>query len=138
MIEDVIGECNVSEHVLKEIDNNTKVESPGMLYKHYAPNTKCLLIYSKDLNLLKEEIKKHITNKTIILGSNNLKDINCYKFINYGNTLEEISHNLFSLLRLCDTYQGDLIIIEGVEKKGLGLAIMNRLIRTSNFNYIEL
>ena len=138
MIEEVIGYCNVSDHVLKEVDSNSKVESPGMLYKHYAPNTKCLLIYSKDINLLKKEINKHLSNKTIILGSNNLKDINCYKFINYGNTLEEISHNLFSLLRLCDTYQGDLIIIEGVEKKGLGLAIMNRLIRTSNFNYIEI
>ena len=138
MIEDVVGVCNISEHVLKEVDTNTKVESPGMLYRHYAPNTKCLLIYSKDLNLLKEEIEKHLTNKTIILGSNKLKDINCYKFINYGNSLEEISHNIFSLLRLCDTYKADLIIIEGVEKKGLGLAIMNRLIRTSNFNYIEL
>ena len=138
MIEDVVGECNVSDHVLKKVDSNSKVESPGMLYKHYAPNTKCLLIYSKDINLLKKEINKHLTKKTIILGSNNLKDINSYKFINYGNTLEEISHNLFSLLRLCDTYQGDLIIIEGVEKKGLGLAIMNRLLRTSNFNYIEL
>ena len=35
-------------------------------------------------------------------------------------------------------YYADLIIIEGVEKVGLGLAIMNRLIRTSNFHYIEL
>ena len=138
MIEKVIGFCNVSPHVLKEVDKNSKVESPGMLYRHYAPNTKCLLIYSKDINLLKQEIKKHLTNKTIILGSDNLKDINCYKFINYGNSLESISHNLFSYLRLCDTYKADLIIIEGVDKVGLGLAIMNRLIRTSNFNYIEL
>ena len=138
MIEKVVGSCNVSSHVLKEVDINSKVESPGMLYRHYAPSTKCLLIYSKDINILKQEIKKHLTNKTIILGSNNLKDINCYKFINYGNSLESISHNLFSLLRLCDTYKADLIIIERVDKVGLGLAIMNRLIRTSNFNYIEL
>lgn len=138
MIEKVVGSCNVSPHVLKEVDSSSKVESPGMLYRHYAPSTKCLLIYSKDINLLKQEIKKHLTNKTIILGSNNLKDINCYKFINYGNSLESISHNLFSLLRLCDSYKADLIIIEGVDKVGLGLAIMNRLIRTSNFNYIEL
>ena len=67
-----------------------------------------------------------------------LKKISCYKFINYGDTLEEISHNLFSLLRKCDTYHADLIIIEGVKKEGLGLAIMNRLIRTSSFNYQEL
>ena len=137
MIENVVGVCNVSEHVLKSVDINEKVESPGMMYKHYAPNTKCLLVYSKDPNTLKELVKENIIDKTIILGSSKLNSINCYKFINYGNSLPEISHNIFSKLRECDTYKANLIIIEGVEKVGLGLAIMNRLIRTSNFNYIE-
>jgi len=137
MIEKVIGVCNVSDHVLKEVDINSHVESPGMLYKHYSPNTKCLLVYSKDINTLKKIIKDNITNKTIILGSDKLKDLDCYKYINYGNDLENISHNIFSKLRECDKYNADLIIIEGVDKVGLGLAIMNRLIRTANFNYIE-
>jgi len=133
-----IGVCKISNHVLSEINPNEKVESPGMLYKHYAPKTKCLLVYSNDYLKLKDLVKKNLENKTIILGSNRLSDIKCFKFINYGESLDEISHNLFSLLRLCDTYNANLIIIEGVEKKGVGLAIMNRLIRTSNFNYIEL
>jgi len=137
MIENIVGICNVSPHVLKSVNESEKVESPGMLYKHYAPNTKCILVYSKDLDILKNIVKDNIKDKTIILGSNKLKNIPCYKFINYGETLEEISHNIFSLLRMCDTYHADLIIIEGVEKVGLGLAIMNRLIRTANFNYIE-
>lgn len=136
-IESVIGVCSLSSHLLKQISDTEKVESPGMLYRHYAPKTKCLLVYSKDLNTLKELVKKNSIEKTIILGSSNLKDIPCYQFINYGDTLESISHNIFSLLRKCDTYQANLIIIEGVKKEGLGLAIMNRLIRTSNFNYIE-
>ncbi len=136
-IKDLIGTCQIASGVLNKLDNNTKVESPGMLYKHYAPQTKCLLVYSEDFNKLKELILKNQTNKTIILGSDKLQDISCYKFIFYGNKLEEISHNIFSLLRLADTYQGDLIIIEGVKKEGLGLAIMNRLLRTSSFNYIE-
>lgn len=136
-IESVIGTCQVSEHVLNQIKNTEKVESPGMLYKHYAPKTKCLLVYGSSPKNLLELIKNNQTKKTILLGSNHLKDIPCYKFLPYGETLEEISHNIFSLLRKCDTYEADLIIIEGVKKEGLGLAIMNRLIRTSNFNYLE-
>ena len=136
MIEEVIGICNISKHVLREVENE-KVESPGMMYKHYAPKTKCLLVYSKDINTLRELVKDNLINKTIILGSKKLKDIKCYKFIDYGDTLESISHNIFSKLRECDMYHANLIIIEGVEKVGLGLAIMNRLIRTSEFNYIE-
>jgi len=137
-IKSVVGTCNISENVLKQISDKSKVESPGMLYKHYAPKTKCLLVYSDNLDNLIKLINANKTKKTIILGSSKLANVDCYKFINYGNTLEEISHNLFSLLRKCDTYDADLIIIEGVKQVGLGLAIMNRLIRTANFNYQEL
>ncbi len=137
-IEKVIGKCLVSEHVLKEVKKDSQVESPGMLYRHYAPKTKCLLVYSASFPNLKKLIIENLDSKTIILGSDKLKDIPCYKFINYGNTLLEISHNIFHLLRQCDKYNANLIIIEGVKKEGLGLAIMNRLIRTSNFNYKEL
>ena len=133
----LIGSCNIAPGVLTKLDNNTKVESPGMLYKHYAPKTNCLLVYSSKIDTLKQIINDNLDNKTIIIGCSKLKDIPCYHFLNYGDTLEEISHNIFSLLRLADKYEANQIIIEGVKKEGLGLAIMNRLIRTANFNYIE-
>lgn len=133
----LIGSCNIAPGVLTKLDNNTKVESPGMLYKHYAPKTNCILVYSSKIDILKQIINDNLDHKTIIIGSSKLKDIPCYHFLNYGDTLEEISHNIFSLLRLADKYEANQIIIEGVKKEGLGLAIMNRLIRTANFNYIE-
>ena len=46
-------------------------------------------------------------------------------------------HNIFTLLRQVDHVQADFIIIEGVKKEGLGIAIMNRLIRSVSYNYIE-
>lgn len=55
-----------------------------------------------------------------------------------GNTLEEISHNIFALLRKADKYKAELILIEGVEATGLGLAIMNRLIRACAHEYIKI
>ena len=55
-----------------------------------------------------------------------------------GDTLEEISKNIFTLLRKVDSYKVDLVIIEGVKKEGLGLAIMNRLIRVCEHNYLEI
>ena len=133
----LIGSCNIAPGVLTKLDNNTKVESPGMLYKHYAPKTNCILVYSSKIDILKQIINDNLDHKTVIIGSSKLKDIPCYHFLNYGDTLEEISHNIFSLLRLADKYEANQIIIEGVKKEGLGLAIMNRLIRTANFNYIE-
>ena len=128
-IEMVIGKCNVSEHVLKEATG--QVESPGMLYKHYAPKTKCILV-SKDKIL--DEVKKY--HKPIVIGDSTLKSDN-YHYLNYGDDLVSIAHNIFKLLRYADKLNGDIILVESVEEHGLGLAIMNRLIRTSEYRYIK-
>ena len=42
------------------------------------------------------------------------------------------------LVDFLDSYNPDIVVIEGVEKEGLGLAIMNRLIRACEHNYIEI
>ena len=60
-----------------------------------------------------------------------------YHDLGSKDKLEEISHNIFSLLRKADKDNSDIIIIEGVEKRGLGIAIMNRLLRSCSFNYYE-
>jgi L-threonylcarbamoyladenylate synthase len=124
---DVIGTCNVSEFVMKEASG--KVESPGMLYKHYSPKTKCILV---DKEKLQDELKKY--DRAIVIGNT---EINCFKYINYGNDLISIAHNIFKLLREADKLDGEVIIIESAEPIGLGLAIMNRLIRTCEYNYIK-
>ena len=129
-IEMVIGKCNVSEYILKEAHG--KVESPGMLYRHYAPNTKCILV---DKEKISDVVKEY--NNPIVIGDNSFKNIKCLRFFNYGENYQEIAHNIFNLLRLADKEKGDIIIIEAVDNTGLGLAIMNRLIRTCEYNYIK-
>jgi len=137
-IKEVVGCVKIDAHVYKKAEG--KVESPGMKYKHYAPNTPCLLVFSKNQEELINIIKENITNNTSIIGSNELKEyFNNYKYHTYGSNknLDEISHNIFTLLRKVDNDNSDLIIIEGVDKVGLGIAIMNRLIRSCGYNYIE-
>lgn len=114
--------------------------SPGIKYKHYAPKTKCILVYSKDNDKMVEKINELAQGKdVVILGkTKNLEKYNSKKLLDLGNTLEEISHNIFSALRQADTLNGEFIIVEGVEKDGLGLAIMNRLIRASAHEFIEI
>lgn len=130
-----IGVVKIDDFIFMKAIGN--VESPGMKYKHYAANTKSKLIYIEDEQSRVAYFKKNSNQEVIIIGSNLLKNIPCKKFLHYGETLEEISHNIFKLLREADTYNGTLILIEGVKKEGLGLAIMNRLIRACNYDYIE-
>ena len=139
-----IEKLNIPVHIEKQIlgsyKEGEKVMSPGIKYKHYAPNTKCILVYSKENDKMVEKINSLAQNKkTVILcTSKNIEKYNSEIKLDMGQTLEEISQNIFTLLRKADKYKADLILIEGVEKTGLGLAIMNRLIRASAHEFIEI
>ena len=132
---------HIEKQVLGKYEKQDKVMSPGMKYRHYAPNTKCILVYSKNEEKLVDEINRMIEeqdkNTAIIAKTRNLNKYNVEHKLDMGDTLEEISKNIFTILRKVDTYNVDLVIIEGVEQAGLGLAIMNRLIRACENNYIE-
>ncbi len=142
-ISEVAGNVIIDTHILKQIDTTDTPLSPGMKYRHYAPNAKCILVYSKDNSKMIEKISSLAQNyqKPLIICCNeNTLQYEKYDYINYGpkNNLEEISKNVFSTLRKVDSYNPDIVFIEGVESKGLGLAIMNRLIRACEYNYIEI
>ena len=135
-IKELIGIVKVDDNIIKKVDG--PVLSPGMKYKHYAPNNPCLLLYDEDFYKLKKLLIEKTSLKSVVIGPTEFKNIICKKFLDYGNynNLNSISHNIFSYLRKADKYNPELIIVIGVSKTGLGLAIMNRLIRACNYNYI--
>ena len=140
-IENVISKVIIDKNVLEEISSDEKVLSPGMKYKHYAPMTKSKLIYSDDndkvINTILEIASKE-ENVVILSFTEDLKYYDKYKCLDIGSrdNLDEVSHKLFSVLRKIDNMDVDLAIIEGLPLKGLGLAIMNRLIRACNHDYL--
>ena len=131
-------DVEIDKNTFKKVTDKEKVLSPGMKYKHYAPNKKCLLIYSNDNNKFIKKVKELEKEENILVlcktsNKNNFKNTICM-----GDSLEEISHNIFRILREVDKKDASLVVIEGVKKEGLGLALMNRLIRACSHNYIEL
>ena len=130
----------IEKQILGEYKEGEKVMSPGIKYKHYAPNTKCILVYSENNEKMVEKINELSSGKnvTVLCKTSNLEKYNVQNKLDLGDTLEEISSNIFTLLRKADRLNSELILIEGVEKTGLGLAIMNRLIRASAHEYIEI
>ena len=163
-ITEVAGTTVVDKHVLGKLEDGTKPPSPGMKYKHYAPNTKCVLVYNKDNNVTRTKLGTLIDNclksgekpllmclsdnvqylssmynsqvKTDTNDVTNQNNNACLEIFDMGASLEEISKNIFTDLRKADKYNVDLIIIQGVATDGLGLAIMNRLLRACSYNII--
>lgn len=142
----VVGTVKLGNGIFEEVSENEKVESPGVKHKHYAPTTPAQLIYSEDERDLIFEVNRFVKiNKgdVAVLGFDEHKnkiDVSEDRFISLGSkdNLDEIAKSIYSSLRKADEIQSKLIIIEGVEKNGLGIAIMNRLLRCCGYNYKEI
>ncbi len=142
-IKRVVGNVKIDKHIFSKLEDGEKVLSPGMKYKHYAPDSKCVLVYSDNNDLLVKKINEiSMSYKTplILSTSENVKNYENKLVIDIGSkyNLDEIAKNIFTDLRKVDKFNPDIVIIEGVKQEGLGLAIMNRLVRACSHNYIEI
>ncbi len=113
-----------------------------MKYRHYAPNTECVLVKAGTNQIKKINALILAHDNCCVLGfSEDRKFINISndKFICLGNknNLEEVSSNVFSSLRKVDKMHCSMAIIEGLVEKNLGLSIMNRLVRACENNVID-
>ena len=139
-IENLGLEVFIEKQILGEYNPNEKVMSPGIKYKHYAPTTKCVLVYSENEERMIDEINKKIKEKkaVVLCKTKNINKYNAEYMLDLGNSQEEISSNIFTMLRKADKLNCEIIAIEGVKKDNLGLAKMNRLLRACSHNYIEI
>lgn len=137
----------INKNVTEKPKQDEKVESPGMKFRHYAPNAKCVLVVGeiqdierKILNEIQEKINENKDIKIEVLYKYNEPTLKLekdnVKYICMGKDDEEISKKIYHLLRDIDKRKPDIVYIESVEKKGLGIAIYNRLIRACEYNII--
>ena len=139
-IEKLRIEVEIDKNILGKYDGKEKVLSPGMKYRHYAPNTKCMMVYSKNEEAMVNKINELISGKNalVVCRDKNFDKYTTKNKIKMGSSLDEMAHNIFSILRQVDNYNVDIVIIEGMQKDGLGLALNNRLLRACEYNYIEI
>lgn len=136
---------------LREIDENITIDnatidaksgkipkSPGQKYRHYAPRAEAICFggrLDKLVNEIKKNIKENKGKKIAVLATdetyNEYKNLSIKLLINLGSreNLEDVAANLFDALRRCDDENVDIIFAEGFELRGIGLSIMNRLLK---------
>ncbi len=120
---------------IENLSEKLKPKSPGQKYRHYSPKAKLTIIQgevdkiSEKLISLASKYEKQGL-KVGIMATKQTKN----KYIK-GNVLEvgdrdnpeTIAANLFRVLREFDKIGVDIILAEGIEEKGIGRAIMNRM-----------
>ncbi|MCX8009657.1 MAG: L-threonylcarbamoyladenylate synthase [Ignavibacteria bacterium] len=104
-----------------------KVKSPGMKYKHYSPKAKVVLVENM------EEVLKIVTRTSMrnfaFIGFDRLPLARKCKVV---NSLNDYAHKLFGFFRQCDEMGIKKIFCQIVNEEGIGLALMNRLIKASH------
>lgn len=103
--------------------NTNKPNSPGQLLFHYSPKTPLKFFNPKLLDPAKKT--------GVIFFNKKLTDFPFSKvlILSVRGDLREAAGNLFSFLHEMEKEHLDVIFVESVEEKGLGIAIMDRLKR---------
>lgn len=109
------------------IKNDQNPKAPGMLSKHYAPQTETL----RSENIL-ETIANYPNKKIGILSFQKIalpKDITHQEILSERGNLEEAARNLYAALHRLDQLQLELIVVPYFPNHGLGKTINDRLQR---------
>ena len=142
---DAVGIAKYDNKIFEKVTEEQIVESPGMKYKHYAPETKCKMVYCEDeldqIFYINRYIRQY-KGDVVLLSFDEHREkivISDSRFISLGSkdNLEEIAKNIYSALRKADSIKAEVILIEGVKREGIGIAIMNRLLRAAGYDILE-
>jgi L-threonylcarbamoyladenylate synthase len=117
-LQSILGKIKVSQPTAGHPQGEKTPKSPGMKYKHYSPKAEVILVCGNKRKIKNKiqkikNIYKKLKKKTAIIWAD--------KNVKY------LAKNLFKKFREFDNKRIDIIIVEGVKEKGLGLALMNRL-----------
>jgi len=131
MIESVLG---FELDQKKEMPEADKPKSPGMKYRHYAPELPLWLVEGNTESLqqlINDEQKKG--KRIAVLARNEVANkLTASSILNLGEQPEEIAACLYDALRRYTKTDADLLICEAFSKQGIGEAIMNRLTKAAD------
>lgn len=150
----VIGDVAMEPSISKQ--NNMEAQaiaprSPGMKYRHYAPNAPVWIVDADGYEALYERMltkvnalhadKKRIGILTTEEGksyylSQGIDPSIIIEVCGSRNELTTVAKNLYPCLRRFNEYELDIILAESFPDEGIGSAIMNRLEKAAGGRYV--
>ena len=132
MLEGVVGDVDVDEGVLHQLQAGSQARSPGMKYKHYAPKGEVTIVTGPRAAQEIARLYDAAGGRAAILA---------FSQADYGARrvyrLKNAPGELFAALRQLDEDGMETIYAEDVPTTGVGLAVMNRLMRAAAFRVVE-
>ncbi len=137
MLDTVCENVTVDPAVLSKFDG--KPVSPGMKYRHYAPKAAVTVLVGTE-----EQFARYLQDKSnfgvlCFAEDTLLLQYKYSKVIGSQGNLNEQANRLFACLREFDKEENiNYIYARMPDKKGVGLAVYNRLIKAAGFTVVTL
>lgn len=144
MLKNTIGKITVDRTI---IEGNSKQapKAPGMKYRHYAPKGSLTIVEGSP-----EEVAEYIGRqlsecakqgrKTGVIATDETVEkysADSVKSAGSRTDEEQIARHLFRILREFDDEEIEVMYAESFESKGVGQAIMNRLLKAAGHQIIK-
>ena len=141
---DVLGDVEVDDAVLGQLAEGAVAASPGMKYKHYSPKAEVYIVdgsaegFAKYVN---EKVAERAAEEAAVAalvfdGEEALVNCVTLPFGAEDDSLGQAEH-LFDDLRRADELGVSDIYVRCPSAEGVGLAVMNRLLRAAEFRIIN-
>lgn len=136
-LQTIIPDVEMISKYLKADD--TGIEAPGMLSKHYSPQAEVLLFTGSPervipaMQIRVRELIKQERKVGLLTPDDEYAFFEPFsaQIFRLGSNLSEISHNLFTGMRELDQARVDVILVHGFGSNGLGAALWDRLLRAA-------
>lgn len=144
MLSVALGEIGVDETLLRG-DSGQAPKAPGMKYRHYAPKGE-LVIVRGNVEAVTAYINKRLdegrseNKKTAVIATNEtvggyLADVRFA--VGERGSAKAAAERLYRILRECDDEGVELILSECFDGEGVGVAVMNRLMKAAGYHIID-
>ena len=146
MLESVLHqEVALAGSILRPLKENEVALSPGMRYRHYAPQASVTLVEGDGRTVVRKlrdlclEQRSRGKKSCVLCFSEHMKFLaDCDPHdLGSATSPEETAHCLFDTLRRLDEEGMEEVFSEMIPPEGLGLAIMNRLGRAAAFRTVK-
>ncbi len=130
----VCDNVTVADAVTHQLAEGERPLSPGMKYRHYAPNAPVVLLDGDDDRVLRFLQSEQATkNCAVLCYLEEVPHLKSHNLLPVGarDDLAAQAKRLFSALREADATDAEIIYAHLPPMEGLGLALYNRMIRAA-------
>jgi len=130
----------IDKVVTQKLSEGERPLAPGIKYRHYAPDTKVVLIDADSqsyLAFLREKAKSQSIG-ALVSDSESVRLTDCnIALLTIGDNPENEAHELFAKLREIDNFGRSVFYARLPDKTGIGLAVYNRIIKAAGYSIIK-